>query len=884
MVCENCQARPAVVFLKQRMADGPERSLGLCNHCASAMGMDSRTGAFGSLEGLFAQLTGPRARRENILAQLSETAQQVLEHAARLTLEWGYDRIRIEHLLLALSQKVPEIRAALEEEGTDVEEYEARLAQVMERREPRRASGVGLSSGMKRVLQLSRLQAAQLGQTFIGPEHLLLAIMAEGESFAAQFLSDIDPDELRQHLPGSGAPGTAASTQGGRGADRLPPLLTRYTRDLTALAKAGELDPIIGREREIDRVIRILSRKTKNNPELIGEPGVGKTAIAEGLAQRIVSGDVPEMLKDKKVLALDLASVIGGSKFRGEFEERFKGLMEEIRALAGKVILFIDEVHTLVGAGAGEGSMDAANMLKPVLSRGELQCLGATTLDEHRKHIEKDSALERRFQPVMVAEPTPEQAMEILRGLRDSYEAHHRVKITDATLTAAVELSDKYISDRFLPDKAIDLLDEAAAMVRLGARTEPGRMKDLEERLAQKEKDKEAAVAAERYQEASRLKGELEALRAELDGLRTQWQHAKGVSEPIVTPEAIATVVSEWTGIPAKKLQQEESQRLLEMEQSLRQRVVGQEEALRAISEAVRRARAGLKDPHRPIGSFIFLGPTGVGKTETARALAEYLFNDERAMLRFDMSEFMERHTASRLIGAPPGYVGYEDAGRLTESVRRRPYSVLLFDEVEKAHPDVFNLLLQILDDGRLTDSRGRTVDFKNTVIIMTSNLGAEQLGLQKGALGFRRSPNGGADAESERMASTVLEALRGHFRPEFLNRIDEVIVFHALDREQLTRIVDSMLDSTRRKLHGQNVTLEVSDAAKDELARRGFDPKFGARPLRRVIQRELETELSRMLLRGGLREGERIRVDFADGKFSFLVEGRTAGQGTLMH
>ncbi len=881
MLCENCRARPAVMFFKQEAGGGRENSLGLCNHCASAMNREAGPGTSGSLESLLAQMMGPRSKRENLLAQLSELAQQVLEHAARLTLEWGYERIRIEHLLLALIHKDPDIRVALEMEGTDVAEYEARLEHAMERRAPRRAEGVGLSSGMKRVLQLARLQAVQMGYTFIGPEHLLLAIMAEGESFAAQFLSDIDPDELRQLLK---APPVAATSASGRAVDALPPHLTRFTRDLTALAKAGELDPIIGREKEIARCIRILSRKTKNNPVLIGEPGVGKTAIAEGLAQRIVSSEVPDVLKDKKVLSLDLASVIGGSKFRGEFEERFKGLMDEIRALKGRVILFIDEVHTIVGAGAGEGSMDAANMLKPSLARGELQCLGATTLDEHRKHIEKDAALERRFQPVMVAEPTPEQAIEILRGLRDSYEAHHRVKITDAALTAAVELADKYISDRFLPDKAIDLFDEAAAMVRLGAHTEPGRMKALEERLAQKEKDKEAAVAGERYEEASRLKRELEALRAEVDGLRTQWQQARGLAEPIVTPEAIATVVSEWTGIPAKKLQQEESQRLLEMEQSLRQRVVGQEEALRAISEAVRRARAGLKDPGRPIGSFIFLGPTGVGKTETARALADYLFNDESAMLRFDMSEYMERHTMSRLVGAPPGYVGYDDAGRLTEAVRRRPYSVLLFDEIEKAHPDVFNLLLQILDDGRLTDSKGRTVDFKNTVIIMTSNLGAEQLGLRKGALGFQRPSEGGVSLEDERVAATVMDALRQHFRPEFLNRIDEIIVFHSLDREQLNRIVDSMLASTRRKLHGQNILLEVRDAAKGELARRGFDPKFGARPLRRVIQRDLETELSRMLLRGELREGDRVLVDFADGRFTFGIEGRAAGQEAPVH
>ncbi|HSP80670.1 MAG TPA: ATP-dependent Clp protease ATP-binding subunit, partial [Myxococcaceae bacterium] len=849
MVCENCRARPAVVFL-ERQAEGQKATLRLCNHCASAMGlgMEGAAGPFGTLESLMAQMMGSRPKRENILFQLSEMAQQVLEHSARLTLEWGYERIRIEHLLLALLERVPEIREALQAAGAPVEEYEQQLEQVMPRRESRRAEEVGLSSGVKRVLQLARLQAVQLGHNFIGPEHLLLGILAEGESFAAQFLEGVEEADVREHLTTgrAGAPGQA------RG-ERLPPHLTRFTRDITALARAGELDPIIGRDKEIARVIRILSRKTKNNPVLIGEPGVGKTAIAEGLAQRIVACEVPDVLQGKKVLALDLAGVVGGSKFRGEFEERFKGVMDEIRNLKGQVILFVDEVHTLVGAGAGEGAVDASNMLKPALARGELQCLGATTLDEHRKYIEKDAALERRFQPVMVAEPTQEQAIEILRGLRDAYEAHHRVKISDAALTAAVELSDKYISDRFLPDKAIDLMDEAAAMVRLGARIEPDRMKGMEERLAQKEKDKDAAVAAERYEEAGRLKHELEALRAELDGLRTQWQHAKGVAEPTVTPESIATVVSEWTGIPATKLQQEESQRLLEMEQALRQRVVGQEEALRAISEAVRRARAGLKDPNRPIGSFIFLGPTGVGKTETARALAEYLFNDEQAMLRFDMSEYLERHTVSRLIGAPPGYVGYEEAGRLTEAVRRRPYAVLLFDEIEKAHPEVFNLLLQIMDDGRLTDSRGRTVDFKNTVIIMTSNLGAEQLGY-RGSMGFR--PTDDVEAESARVASTVMDALRGHFRPEFLNRIDEIIVFHPLTQEQLGLIVDAMLDTTRRKLRGQNVTLEVREEAKRALAQRGFDPRFGARPLRRVIQRELETELSRMLLRGELREG----------------------------
>nr|BDT36006.1 ATP-dependent Clp protease ATP-binding subunit [Myxococcus sp. MH1] len=875
MLCQNCGTRPAAVQLKKRM-EGQETTLQLCNHCASAMGVGlSGANGFGSLESLVEQLMGPRPRsRENLLTQLSEMAQQVLERAARMTLDSGYERMRIEHLLLSLLHSVPELREALKHLGAPVDEFETRLDAVMPRREPRKAAVVALSSGVKRVLQIARLQALQMGHSFIGPEHLLLGILMEAESFAAQFLSGVDVNELRKRLmasiggPTTPAPGGAAR-QGGGG---LPPNLTRFTRDVSALARAGELDPVIGREKEISRVIRILSRKTKNNPVLIGEPGVGKTAIAEGLAQRIISGDVPEVLKDKRVLSLDLGSVLGGTKFRGEFEERFKGLMDEIRALKGQIILFIDEVHTVVGAGGAEGAMDASNLLKPALARGELQCLGATTLDEYRKNIEKDAALERRFQPVMVAEPTPEQAIEILRGLRDAYEAHHRVKILDTSLTASVELSDKYVNDRFLPDKAIDLLDEASAMVRLGARTAPDRLGEVEAMLEQKEKDKSAAVAGERYEEASRLKGEIETLRTELEGLRTQWQLKRGVTEPSVTPEDIATVVSEWTGIPARKLQQEESQRLLEMEDALKQRVVGQEDALRAIAEAVRRARAGLKDPNRPIGSFLFLGPTGVGKTETARALADYLFNDEAAMIRLDMSEFQERHTVSRLIGAPPGYVGYEEAGRLTEAVRRRPYSVLLFDEVEKAHPDVFNLLLQILDDGRLTDSRGRTVDFKNAVIIMTSNLGSEAMGAARAALGFQRSEDEEKTGR-ERASEAVMNALRGHFRPEFINRIDDIIVFHPLNPAQLRRIVDTMLEATRRKLHGQNLRLELTDAARDALAERGFEPRYGARPLRRVIQRELETEISRMLLRGSVSEGQRILVDFQDGHFVFTAD-----------
>jgi ATP-dependent Clp protease ATP-binding subunit ClpC len=869
MVCENCGERPAAIQLRRRV-EGQEVAVHLCHHCASAVATGALGGGLGSLESLIEGLFGPRlhGRRDGLLAQLSEMAQRVLQRAAQEALARGQTRVGVELLLLALLEEVSEIREQLRGAGVPVDEYAARLEAVVPRREPREAEGVGLSSGLKRVLQLARVQAAQLGHDFIGPEHLLVAVALEGESFAAQFLRDADPERLRGRLAGEPEPRRAGAPP--KAAGGLPPNLTRFSRDLTALAKAGDLDPVIGREAEVERVIRVLSRKTKNNPVLVGEPGVGKTAIAEGLAQRIVSGEVPEVLKDKRVLALDLGGLVAGTKFRGDFEQRLTGLLDEVRKLAGKIILFIDEIHTVVGAGSAEGAMDASNLLKPALARGELQCLGATTLDEYRKHIEKDAALERRFQPVLVAEPSPEQAIEILRGLRDSYEAHHRVKIADAALVAAVELADRYVTDRFLPDKAIDLMDEAAAMVRLSAASGPDRIADLERRLAQHQKDKAAAVAAERYAEASELKTQIAALTAELEPLRKGWREKRSTEEPTVGPDEVARVVAEWTGIPAERLRQEEMQRLLEMESALEQRVVGQEDAIRAVSEAVRRARTGLKDPHRPIGTFLFLGPTGVGKTETARALAEYLFENEEAMIRFDMSEFQERHTVSRLVGAPPGYVGYEEAGKLTDAVRRRPYSVLLFDEIEKAHPDVFNVLLQLMDDGRLTDAKGRTVSFKNTIVVLTSNVGADALAYRT-TVGFQR----GEDEAARTRREQAMDALRGAFRPEFLNRIDEIVVFHPLSREQMGSIVERLLEITRRKLRGQGLSLEVTPGAVAELVERGFEPRFGARPLRRAIQRELETPISRMMLRGELRSGDLVRVDLADGAFTFTGEPR---------
>jgi ATP-dependent Clp protease ATP-binding subunit ClpC len=866
-ICENCGVRPAAVEV-HRQVDGAEAVHRYCHHCASALAAGYGDGGVRSLEGLVEGMLGPRPRgRAGLLAHLSEMAQRVLQRAAREALAWGQPRVGVEFLLLALLTEVPELRDQLRGAGLDVDGYEAQLERVVAKAPARADASIGLSSALKRVFQIARVHAAQLGHEFIGPEHLVLAIISEGESFAAHFLKGARPDSLQGRL-GGGAVAAATPARAARRPTDLPPNLARFSRDLSGLARAGELDPVIGRDGEVQRVIRILSRKTKNNPVLVGEPGVGKTAIAEGLAQRIVAGEVPDVLRDKRVLALDLGSLVAGTAMRGEFEQRLQALLEEIRALQGRVIVFIDEIHTLVGAGNAQGALDASNLLKPALARGELQCLGATTLDEYRKHIEKDAALERRFQPVMVAEPTPAQATEILRGLRDGYEAHHRVKISDQAIDAAVELSDRYVTDRFLPDKAIDLMDEAAAMVRLAASTGPGRIRELEARLQAKETEKRAAAAAERYADAEKLKAEVEVLEAEVRAARTRWQERRGTEEPAVTPADVARVVSEWTGIPAERLAEEEVERLLHMEEALAQRVVGQEDAIRAVSEAVRRARTGLKDPERPIGTFLFLGPTGVGKTETARALAEYLFNDAGAMIRLDMSEFRERHTVSRLVGAPPGYVGYEEAGKLTEAVRRRPYCVLLFDEIEKAHPDVFNVLLQVMDAGRLTDAQGRTVSFKNAILVLTSNVGADALAYRS-TLGFQP----GADAAQASQRDAAMDALRGAFRPEFLNRIDEVVVFHPLARDQMGGIVERLLEATRRKLHGQAITLEVTPEAIDALVDRGFEPRFGARPLRRAIQREIETPISRLMLRGEVHEGDRVRVRFADEAFAFEAE-----------
>ncbi|NLJ68920.1 MAG: ATP-dependent Clp protease ATP-binding subunit [Firmicutes bacterium] len=805
-----------------------------------------------------------------MFGRFTERAQKVIvlsqEEARRL----GHSVVGTEHILLGLVAEGHGVAArALQELGA-LDQVRSEVERVIGRGDGITAGQIGFTPRAKRVLELAFDEARQLGHTYIGTEHILLGLIREGEGVAAQVLRNLgaDLERVRKQvlsLLGEGA----APAAGGKGARaRKTPTLDQFGRDLTEMAREGKLDPVIGREQEIQRVIQVLSRRTKNNPCLIGEPGVGKTAIAEGLAQLIVAGDVPETLIGKRVVTLDLGALVAGSKFRGEFEERLKKVMEEIRA-SGDVILFIDEMHTIIGAGAAEGAIDASNILKPALSRGELQAIGATTIDEYRKYVERDAALERRFQPVMVDEPTVEESIAILEGLRDRYEAHHRVKITDEALVAAVRLADRYVTDRFLPDKAIDLIDEAASKVRLSGLVTPPQLKELEAKIEELRVEKESAIKNEEFEKAAALRDEEQKLREQLDNGREEWKNNRVRQEGVVSADDIAEVVSSWTGIPVVKLAQEEMDRLLDLEKILHQRVIGQEEAITSMSQAIRRAHAGLKDPKRPVGSFIFLGPTGVGKTELARALAEALFGDEDAMIRLDMSEYMERHTVSRLIGAPPGYVGYEEAGQLTEKVRRRPYSVVLFDEIEKAHPEVFNILLQVLEDGRLTDAKGRTVDFRNTVLIMTSNVGAHQIQRSGGSIGFRIDED--EESSYQDMKRLVTDELRRTFRPEFLNRIDEVIVFHALNKEHIKDIVEIMLKDLRLQLQDRGMSITVSDAAKEILIDEGFDPDYGARPLRRAIQRLIETPLSEEILRGTFTDGDMILVGADGGELVFV-------------
>lgn len=812
-----------------------------------------------------------------MFGRFTERAQKVFLLAQEEARRLKHPAVGTEHLLLGLLREGEGIAAkALQTLGVDLQKLREEVEKVVAPGETRPGEEVGLTPRAKKVLELAHEEGRRQGVSYVGTEHILLGLIREGEGVAARILisQGLSLDKVRRQvlmLLGGIGPVPPGHPHAGMARGRSQtPTLDDLGRDLTQLAREGKLDPVIGRDREIERVIQVLSRRTKNNPVLIGEPGVGKTAIAEGLAQRIVEGKVPEILADKRVVTLDMSAVVAGTKYRGEFEERLKKVIDEIRN-AGNIILFIDEVHTLVGAGAAEGAIDAANILKPALARGELQCIGATTLDEYRKHIEKDAALERRFQPVTIGEPTVEETIEILRGLRDRYEAHHRVKITDSALKAAARLSDRYITDRFLPDKAIDLMDEAASRVRLRAYTAPPDVKELEEKLEKLQKEKEAAVVSQEFEKAAALRDQEQQVRAELEKIKNSWAQRKELDQSIVTEEDIAEIVSSWTGIPVSKLREEETERLLRMEEILHRRVIGQDEAVRAVARAIRRARAGLKDPKRPIGSFIFLGPTGVGKTELARALAEALFGDEEAMIRFDMSEYMEKHTVSRLLGAPPGYVGYEEAGQLTEAVRRRPYSVVLFDEIEKAHPDVFHVLLQVIEDGRLTDAKGRTVDFRNTVIIMTSNVGA-QLIRREGRLGFKA---GAREAEEnyEAMKERVTEELRRTFRPEFLNRIDEIIVFHALNEEHMKEIVELMLRNLGRRIAEYGLYLEFTGAAKELLVRKGYDPMYGARPLRRVIQRMVEDRLSEEMLEGKFKAGDEIIVDAKGEELTFSLK-----------
>jgi len=799
-----------------------------------------------------------------MFARFTERAQKVLVLAQEEARNLKYPYVGTEHLLLGLIREGEGVAArVLVSMGIEADKVRSAVEQLVEVGKGQAPQEVTLTPRAKKVLELAVDEARRMGHNYVGTEHLLLGLAREGEGVAAHVLKSMGADhsKIRHQVMqilgrGGGMPFQAGK---GKAAGTKTPTLDQFGRDLTEMGKEDKLDPVVGRQKEIERVIQVLSRRTKNNPVLIGEPGVGKTAIAEGLAQRIVNGNVPEILADKRLVTLDMASMVAGTKYRGEFEERLRKVIDEIRR-TGNIIVFIDELHTLIGAGAAEGAIDAANILKPALAKGELQCIGATTLDEYRKHIERDPALERRFQPITVEEPTVEETIEILKGLRDRYEAHHRVRTTDGALEAAARLSDRYITDRFLPDKAIDLVDEAGSRVRLQAFTAPPDLKELENKLEELQKEKEAAVNNQEFEKAAELRDKEKQLKEELESQRRAWKQERGEDELVVDEDEIAHIVSSWTGIPVKKLAQEESERLLNMEEVLHQRVVGQDEAVKAVSRAIRRARAGLKDPKRPIGTFMFLGPTGVGKTELAKALAEVLFGDEDALVRIDMSEYMEKFAVSRLMGAPPGYVGYEEGGQLTEAVRRRPYTVVLMDEIEKAHPDVFNILLQVMDDGRLTDAKGRTVDFKNTVIIMTSNVGV-QLIKREGTLGFRTEED--QEESYENMKKKVMGELQRTFRPEFLNRLDETIVFHSLSAEHIRAIVDLMLkDVAERMKETGDIEIEVTDAVKEMLAREGFDETYGARPLRRVIRKKIEDRLSEELLKGTFQAGDRVKID----------------------
>ncbi|MDV6377325.1 ATP-dependent Clp protease ATP-binding subunit [Sporosarcina sp. GW1-11] len=806
--------------------------------------------------------------------RFTQRAQKVLQLAQEEAIRLKHESIGTEHILLGLIREGGGIAAkALEAINVNADTIEREVEILVGVGSKDVGPIVHYTPRAKRVIELSVDESRKLGHSYIGTEHILLALIREGEGVAARVLNNagVSLNKARQQvlqLLGSDESSVGSTANS---ASAATPTLDSLARDLTEIAREGTLDPVIGRSKEIMRVIEVLARRTKNNPVLIGEPGVGKTAIAEGLAQQVVNNEVPEILRDKRVMTLDMGTVVAGTKYRGEFEDRMKKVMEEIRQ-AGNIILFIDELHTLIGAGGAEGAIDASNILKPSLARGELQCIGATTLDEYRKYIEKDAALERRFQPIQVDEPTVDETIQIIKGLRDRYEAHHRVKITDEAVEAAAKMSDRYISDRFLPDKAIDLIDEAGSKVRLRSYTTPPNLKELEVKLEAIRSEKNAAVQSQEFEKAASYRDKEQKMKEKLEKTKAAWKEKQGKTESEVTVNDIATVVAMWTGIPVDKIAETESAKLLNMEEILHERVIGQNEAVLAISKAIRRARAGLKDPKRPIGSFIFLGPTGVGKTELGRALAEVMFGDEDAMIRIDMSEYMEKHATSRLVGSPPGYVGYEEGGQLTEKVRRKPYSVVLLDEIEKAHPDVFNILLQVLEDGRLTDSKGRTVDFRNTVIIMTSNVGATELKKNR-YVGFNI---GDADSSYDDMKEKMLAELKKAFRPEFLNRVDDMIVFHSLEKEHLRQIVSLMSNELSKRLAEQDIELVLTEAAMDKITDEGYDPEYGARPLRRALQKHVEDRLSEELLEGKVLMGEKVVIDVEEDKFVVKTEKQT--------
>jgi ATP-dependent Clp protease ATP-binding subunit ClpC len=811
-----------------------------------------------------------RARRVVFFAQ---------EEAGRL----GENYVSTEHLLLGLVRENDSVAARiLDRLGVSLGRIRSEIERQVTRGDGRLGQDMQLTPRAKRVIDLAYDEARQLNNNYIGTEHLLLGLIREGEGLAGRVLAKLGVDLERtrtevlalQDTDNSGGGGTGGSAAKGSHRSRTP-TLDEFGRDLTELARNDKLDPVVGRQGEIERVIQILSRRTKNNPCLLGEPGVGKTAIAEGLAQRIISGDIPETLKDKRIVSLDLAGLVAGTKYRGEFEERMKRVMDEVRKASGEVILFIDELHTLVGAGAAEGAIDASNIMKPALARGELQCIGATTNDEFRKYIERDAALQRRFQPVKVAEPSEEECIEILKGLRDRYEQHHRVTITDEAIVEAARLANRYLTERFMPDKAIDLIDEASSRVRLQYALPPPELRQAKMELGEITKQLQSISGNNQYEKAYELQNRERKLRSDIDEMELDWKSKREGMTRTVTEDDIAQIVQSWTGIPVKRLVEAEMQKLLRMEDDLHKRLIGQHEAVVAVSKAVRRARSGMKDPKRPMGTFIFLGPTGVGKTELARALAAFLFDNENALVRIDMSEYMERFAVSRLVGAPPGYVGYEEGGQLTEAVRRNPYCVVLLDEIEKAHPEVFNILLQVAEDGRLTDSQGRVVDFKNTVLIMTSNVGASHINREPG-MGLR-VPKKGEDTERnyDSMKNKVMEEMKRAFRPEFLNRIDEMIVFHSLTQSEIFEIVDLMVNRVEQQLAAREMKLEITQEAKELLAQEGFDPQYGARPLRRAVQRMIEDPLAEELLRGVFKDGDTVLATVKDGDIVFALGDR---------